>query len=287
MQKTILITGATSGIGKAAAMALAKQGHQIILHGRNQQKAALVRNEIIAASGNEKVSVVIADLYLLSEIRNLCALIHNNFSSLDILINNAGGLMGKEIELTQEGYEKTFAINVLAPFMITKLLMDMLVKSSDARIINVSSNSHQLNAHPDFDDLQLVKHYNPLRAYGNAKLFLIWNTQHLVEKFQKEGIKNVNAYTLHPGAVASGFGVGSNLGPLLNIVSKIARPFFRTPEAGADGIVFLATAKTIPGKAGDYFVDKNPVNKSLKYYTPEREKLIWDYCLKCTNDKKI
>jgi len=284
MQKTILITGTTSGIGKAAAMALAKQGHQIILHGRKQQKAELVRNEIIAASGNEKVSVVIADLYLLSEIRNLCALIHNNFSSLDILINNAGGLMGKEIELTQEGYEKTFAINVLAPFMITNLLMDMLVKSRDARIINVSSNSHQLNAQPDFDDLQLVKHYNPLRAYGNAKLFLIWNTQHLVRKLQKEGIENVNAYSLHPGAVASGFGVGSNLGPLLNIISKIARPFFRTPEAGADGMVFLATARTIPGKAGDYFVDRTPVKKSIKYYTPEREKIIWDYCLECTND---
>ena len=158
--------------------------------------------------------------------------------------------------------------------------MDLLVKSEDARIINVASNSHQLNSKPDFNDLQLEKHYTPLRAYGNAKLFLIWNTQHLAMQLQQDGISNVKAFTLHPGAVATGFGTASNLGPVLNFVSRLARPFFRSADSGADTMIFLATAATIPGKSGDYFVDRKPARKSLKYYTPEREAFIWNYCLR-------
>jgi NAD(P)-dependent dehydrogenase (short-subunit alcohol dehydrogenase family) len=200
-------------------------------------------------------------------------------SHLDILINNAGGLMGKERETTSEGFEKTFAVNVLAPFLISQLLEDLLIKSEDARIINVSSNSHQLNAKPDFSDLQLQNTYNPLRAYGNAKLFLIWNTQHLASLLQSAGIHHVKAYTMHPGAVATGFGTGSDLSTVLNFVSKIARRFFRTPEQGADTLVFLATEQLLPGRSGDYFVNRKPARISTKYHTAEREQLVWDYCL--------
>ncbi|SDF79584.1 SDR family NAD(P)-dependent oxidoreductase [Chitinophaga filiformis] len=279
MAKTVLITGATSGIGKAAALQLAKQGYQVIIHGRNAKKTEAARQEIITASGHEHVSATTADLYSLSDVRRMCAEIQAQVSGLDILINNAGGLMGKEREITQEGFEKTFAVNVLAPFLITQLLMGLLIKSDDARIINVASNSHQLNAKPAFDDVQLKKQYNPLRSYGNAKLFLIWNTQHLAALLEKDGITNVRAYTMHPGAVATSFGVGSDLGPVLNFVSKLARFFFRSPEAGADTIVYLATEKNVPGKSGDYFVDRKPAKKSTRYFTPQREQLIWNYCL--------
>ncbi|PSL35905.1 SDR family NAD(P)-dependent oxidoreductase [Chitinophaga ginsengisoli] len=282
MGKTVLITGATSGIGKAAALALAQRGYQVIVHGRNPGKTEVIRKEIIAESGNDQVSVVTADLYSLADIRRMCADIHERYSRIDILINNAGGLMGKSRETSQENFEKTFAVNVLAPFLITHLLMDLLVKSDDARIINVASNSHQLNAKPDFGDIQLEKQYNPLRAYGNAKLFLIWNTQHLVGQLQRDSITNVRAYTLHPGAVATSFGVGSDLGPILNFVSKLARSFFKSPESGADTIVYLATAENVPGKSGDYFVDRKPAKKSMKYFTAEREHLIWNYCLEQT-----
>ncbi|OQP41099.1 ketoreductase [Niastella yeongjuensis] len=279
MAKTVLITGATSGIGRAASLALAKQGYLVIIHGRNSGKTELIRKEIIAVSGNDQIYSVTADLYNLADVRRMCDEIHGQFSSLDILINNAGGLMGKERETTGEGFEKTFAVNVLAPFLITHLLMDLLVKSNDARIINVASNSHQLNAKPDFDDIQLENHYNPLCAYGNAKLFLIWNTQHLAAQLERDGVTNVRAYTIHPGAVATSFGIGSNLGPVLNFVSKLARSFFRSPETGADTMVYLTTEQNLPGKSGDYFVDRKLAKKSTKYFTPEREQLIWDYCL--------
>jgi len=279
MAKIVLITGATSGIGKAAAHALAKQGYHVIIHGRNPSKTEVIRKEVIASTDNKQVSAVTADLYSLADVRRMCADIQERFPKIDILINNAGGLMGKERDITEEGFEKTFAVNVLAPFLITHLLMDMLLKSDDARIINVASNSHQLNAKPDFDDIESEHQYNPLRAYGNAKLYLIWNTQHLVAQLQQDGIANVRAYTMHPGAVATSFGTGSDLGPVLNFVSRLARFFFRSPEAGADTIVYLATEQNVPGRSGDYFVDRKPAKKSTKYFTPQREQLLWEYCL--------
>jgi NAD(P)-dependent dehydrogenase (short-subunit alcohol dehydrogenase family) len=279
MTKTVLITGATSGIGKATALALAKQGYQVIIHGRDAKKTEAVRQEIIASNDRSQVTTITADLSSLTDVRRMSTEIHEQFRSLDVLINNAGGLMNRQREVTREGFEKTFEINVLVPFLLTNLLMDLLTQSDDARIINVASNSHQLNAKPDFKDIQLEKKYSPLRAYGNAKLFLIWNTQHLAARLEQDGITNVRAYTMHPGAIATNFGVGNDLGPLLNFVSNVARKFFRTPEAGADTIVYLATAANIPGRSGDYFIDRKPTKKSQKYYTSEHEQLIWDYCL--------
>lgn len=278
MQKTVLITGATSGIGRAVAINLARQGHHVIIHGRDTKKAEALKQEILSTDATSLVSIVTADLYLQADIHRMCTQLHEQFQHIDILINNAGGLMGKVWESTPDGFEKTFAVNLLAPMLITHWLMDLLVKSNDARIINVSSNSHQLNAKPDFEDLQLVDGYNPLRAYGNAKLFLIWNTQQLVSTLQERGIQNVRAYTVHPGAVATSFGTNSDLGPVLNFLSRLLRPFFRSPESGADTINFLATAQVIPGKSGDYFVDRKPAKISTKYFTPEQAKLVWDYC---------
>ncbi|WP_343667960.1 SDR family NAD(P)-dependent oxidoreductase [Chitinophaga sp.] len=273
MQKTVLITGATSGIGKAAAVALSRQGFHVIIHGRDAAKTEVVRQDIITESGNTQVSAITADLFSMQDIREMCTRIHEQFPRIDILINNAGSLMSNVREVSADGIEKTFAVNVTAPFLITHLLLDLLEKSDDARIINVASNSHQLNAQPDFNDLELKNGYNPLRAYGNAKLFLIWNTQHLAWR------TNVKVYSLHPGAVATSFGKNSNLGPLLNIISKMVRPFFLSPESGADTIVFLATASTVPGNSGDYYVNRKPAKKSVKYFSPEREDLIWNYCL--------
>jgi NAD(P)-dependent dehydrogenase (short-subunit alcohol dehydrogenase family) len=287
MQKTVLITGATGGIGKAAALALSRQGFHVIIHGRDAKKTEWVRQEIINESGNKQVTAITADLFCMKDIRKMCADIHEQFSNIDILINNAGSLMSNVREVDADGIEKTFAVNVTAPFLITHLLLDMLEKSEDARIINVASNSHQLNAQPDFNDLQLKNGYNPLRAYGNAKLFLIWNTQHLSDILQKDGITNVKVYSLHPGAVATSFGKNSNLGPLLNVISKLARPFFRSPESGADTIIFLATSNTVPGNSGDYYVNRKPAKKSIKYYSRELEDLIWNYCLHQTGVTKV
>ncbi|HEY5745476.1 MAG TPA: SDR family NAD(P)-dependent oxidoreductase [Chryseolinea sp.] len=280
--KIVLITGATGGIGKAVAMALAKQGFTVVIHGRNQQKAEQVCEEIKAATANDKIDVLVANLFSLKDVQNMASTFKQKYKRLDVLVNNAGGIMGKDRETTTDGVEKTIAINLLAPFLLTALLLDMLKNSYDGRIINVSSNSHKLNAKPDFDDLSLEKGYNPLKAYGNAKLFLIWITQHLTQTLNQQGIKNITANALHPGAVATNFGVESNLGAVLNFIAKVARPLFKTPEQGADTIVYLATSSEVNNSSGKYFVNRKQAIVAEKYYSKKNEKSVWDYCIENT-----
>lgn len=280
--KTALITGATSGIGKAVATELARQGFTVVIHGRNAQKTSQVCEEIKMISGNTTVDYLVADLFLMEQVRKLAGEYHQRYGRLDVLVNNAGGLMSKERETTTEGIEKTMAVNVMAPFLLTGLLLDLLKNSPDGRIINVSSNSHKLNAKPDFSDLQLERGYDPLRAYGNAKLFLIWLTQQLSKQLKRQGIDNVTVNAVHPGAVATNFGVESNLGSVLKVMAKLARPFFRTAEQGADTLIYLASSDAVNGKSGLYFVDRKPANVTTTYYTEEREQLIWDHCRQLT-----
>lgn len=277
-QKTIFITGATGGIGKATAVALAKQNYRVVIHGRNKEKTATVCEEIKRLSGNDNIDYIIGDLFLMSEIRKVAQTFTERYDRLDILINNAGGIMSKDREETSEGVETTIAVNLLAPFLLTELLLDVLKKSDDGRIINVSSNSHQLNAKPDFDDLELRNNYNPLTAYGNAKLFLIWISQYLAGKLIEDNFKNITVNTLHPGAVATNFGVNSNLGGLLNFFGKLARPFFKTPEQGAETVLYLATSEDVKSISGKYFENKKIKTASQKYYSQKNEKLVWDYC---------
>jgi NAD(P)-dependent dehydrogenase (short-subunit alcohol dehydrogenase family) len=276
-----LITGATDGIGKATAIALAKQGFTVVVHGRNEQKTKQVRDEIKALTGNERTGMLVADMSLLQEVRKMANEFKKQYNRLDILINNAGGMMNKERETTTEGFEKTIALNTLAPFLLTELLLNLLKQSKDGRIINVASNAHHINAKPNFNDLQLEKGYDPLRAYGNSKLFLIWLTQQLNAQLQKQGFTNVTANSLHPGAVKTGFAVNSNLGPVLNTMVKLMRPFFKTVEQGADTIIYLATAN-IPEKGGLYYVNRKAIHTGVKYYSQENEKMIWDYSVKLT-----
>lgn len=273
-----MITGATSGIGKAAAIALAKQGYTIIIHGRSEQKVKQVQEEIKATSGNSKIDILVADMFLLNDVRNMADEFKQKYNRLDVLINNAGGMMNKERETTSEGLEKTMAVNLFAPFLLTELLLDLLKKSQEARIINVSSNSHKLNAKPNFDDLQLEKNYNPLIAYGNAKLFLIWITQHLATELKQQGINNVTVNTMHPGAVASNFGVNSNLGSVLNFIVKLVRPLFKTVEQGADTIIYLASSNEVKNSSGHYFVNRKQAKVADKYYTAKNEKCVWNSC---------
>lgn len=276
-----LITGATDGIGKATAMALAKQGFSVVIHGRNEQKTKQVCEEIKALTGNSKIDMLVADLYLSQNVRQMVNEFKKKYNRLDVLINNAGCVMNKERETTTEGFEKTIALNLLAPYLFTELLLNLLQQSKDGRIINVSSNAHHINAKPNFNDLQLEQGYDPLRAYGNSKLFLIWITQYLNTQLQKQGITNVTVNTLHPGAVKTGFAVNSNLGFLLNTMVKLMRPFFKTVEQGAETLIYLATAD-LRAKSGLYYVNKKPARTGVKYYSPENEKLIWDYCAKLT-----
>jgi NAD(P)-dependent dehydrogenase (short-subunit alcohol dehydrogenase family) len=160
--KIVLITGATSGIGKVAAITLAKMGAQVVLHGRNTNKAEAVRQEIMAACGHRKVDILIADLFSLAETRKMAEVFNSRYQHLDVLINNAGALMGNHREVTTEGIEKTMAINLFAPFLLTGLLFHQLMKSPAGRIINLSSSAHRQNARPDFTDIQGLQNYSPL-----------------------------------------------------------------------------------------------------------------------------
>ena len=282
-KKTVFITGATGGIGKAAAMALADQDFTVVIHGRDLQKTRQVCDELKKATGNHKIHFLVADLFSLSDVRKVADEFIQKYKRLDVLINNAGGIMSKERETTADGNEKTIAVNLLAPFLLTTLLLDLLKASPDGRIINVSSNSHQLNAKPNFDDLQLANNYDPLKAYGNAKLFLIWITQYLADQLKRQGVNNVAVNTMHPGAVATNFGVDSNLGSILNFIGKLARPLFRTAEQGADTIVYLASSNEVKNSSGLYFVNRKPAKVAVKYYTSAHEKAVWDYCEEQTN----
>lgn len=285
-QRTVFITGATGGIGKATAIALAKQNYRVVIHGRNEEKTAAVCEEIKRLSGNDKIDYIIGDLFLMGEVKKVAQTYIERYDHLDILINNAGGIMSKDRKETTEGVETTIAVNLLAPFLLTDLLLDVLKKSDDGRIINVSSNSHQLNAKPDFNDLELKNNYNPLTAYGNAKLFLIWMSQYLAGKLIEDGYKNITVNTLHPGAVATNFGVDSNLGGFLNFFGKLARPFFKTPEQGAETVLYLATSEDVKSISGKYFENKKIKTASPKYYSQQNEQLVWDYCNKRINNIK-
>ncbi len=282
-EKKVLITGATGGIGKATAIALAKLQYAVVIHGRNEEKTSATCKEIKRISGNEDIDYIVSDLFLMSDVKRAVETYINKYNRLDVLINNAGGIMSKEREETSEGIEKTLAVNLFAPFLLTNLLLDLLRKSDDGRIINVSSNSHQLNAKPDFNDIELAKNYSPLAAYGNAKLFLIWISQHLARLLEQTGIQQVSVNTLHPGAAATNFGVNSNLGSLFNFFGKLARPFFKTPEQGAETLIYLAASDEVKSITGKYFENRKVKSASKRYYSNENEQLIWDYCTDKTN----
>jgi len=281
-KKTVFITGSTGGIGKATALALAKQNFRVVIHGRDQDRTAAVCEELKRISANPAIDFIVGDLFLMSEAARVAETFIARYGALDVLINNAGGIMGRTREETAEGVEKTLAVNLLAPFLLTQRLLVLLKKSDDARIINVSSNSHRLNAKPNLSDLELKENYNPLRAYGNAKLFLIWISGHLQGRLEKNSCANIKINSLHPGAVATNFGVTSNLGGLLNTIAKLLRPFFKTPEQGSETIVYLATSDEAKSLSGKYFEQNKIKQPAQKYYSPQNERLIWDYCEKRT-----
>jgi NAD(P)-dependent dehydrogenase (short-subunit alcohol dehydrogenase family) len=276
-KKIIFITGATGGMGKATAIELAKMDHMIVIHGREDAKVKEAIVEIKSASGNPNIDYVTGDLFLMSDIKNIATKFKSKYDRLDVLIHNAGGVMDKYREVTQDRFEKTLALNVLAPFLLTKLLIGHLKKSDQGRIVSVSSDAHSLCAKPDFNDIEMKKKYDPMTAYGNAKLYVIWLSQILATELTKCQ-SNVTTNTLHPGAVKTSFGRESNLGWFYNIISKLARPFLKTPEQGAETAIYLASAPEISGVTGQYFVNKKVSKTSTKYYSPLNMTRVWEYC---------
>lgn len=281
--KIILITGSTDGIGKITATELAKQGHTIIVHGRNKEKAAAVCQEIIAKTGNKNVAFLIADLLRLTDIKRMSEELKKKYSNLDVLINNAGALFGKERETTSEGFEKTITLNLFAPFLLTKLLLETLAKSESARIINVYSAMHRRGGKPDFTNFQSDKVYKTDRAYGLSKLYLVWITKHLAKQLKENGLDNITVNACHPGAVATNFGQDADKGFLMNLIFKVALLIMPKPEKGAQTSIYLASSPDVKNISGEFYNNNMKVEKpDAKYYSAENEKLVWEYCEKIT-----
>ncbi len=278
--KISLFTGATSGIGKVTATELAKAGAHVIVQGRSLEKTDAVRQEIIAQSGNENVDILVGNLFSLAETRRLAAEVNARYPRLDVLVNNAGGILGSAREQTDEGFEKTIALNHLSPFVFTSLLFNKLRQSTAARIINVSSKAHVF-ANIDWNDFLLQKSYQPLLAYANAKLYSILFTQELARKISQKNITNVTVNALHPGGIATGFAKNSSW-PIRVGFRILMKPFLLTAAQGADNSIYLATSNDVAGVNGQYFVKRKPARPRKKYITPENAAHLWQLSEKLT-----
>jgi NAD(P)-dependent dehydrogenase (short-subunit alcohol dehydrogenase family) len=267
--KTVVATGATSGIGEAAVLELAGLGARIVIVARDEARAqATMRKLGVKAPGLDH-RMHLADLSSTAETRKVGAAIAASEPRIDVLINNAGALFS-ERRVTPEGLELTFALDHMAYFVLTDALRDKLVASAPARIVSTSSNAHE-GASLDFADLQSAKTYGGLKVYGRSKLANILFTRELARRLAGTG---VTANCLHPGVVATRF--GSSSGGFAGLVIPLLRPFFLAPEKGADTIVYLASSPEVANTTGEYFVKRKIAAPSAAARNDAAAKRLWE-----------
>jgi NAD(P)-dependent dehydrogenase (short-subunit alcohol dehydrogenase family) len=266
--KVALVTGGTSGIGKATAMALSAMGADVVVVGRDRERGERAAAEIRAQTGG-RVDLALADLSSQEEVRALAEEFKRRYERLDVLVNNAGLVQSTRTE-TVDGLESTFAINHLAPFLLTNLLLDMLQQSAPSRVVTVSSEAERWG-NIDFDDLQSKNWYRGFPVYGMTKLANIMFTYELAERLKGTG---VTATCMHPGAVNTRFGT-NNRGPM-TILFRAFKPFMRTPDQGADTVIWLASSPAVEGVSGRYYSDRKPIEpKKIANDTGARRRL-WE-----------
>ena len=280
--KIILVTGASDGIGKETAKALAKQGHTLIIHGRNPQKTKEAYENIRAETGNNRIEYLTADFLSFAEIKSFAEEIKKKYDHLDVLINNAGAQFGLKRETTIDGHEKTMEINVFAPFLLTNLLLDLLKKSRSARVVTVSSASHSMGGKPNLNDIEIENNYSMAKAYGSSKLYVIWIMRHFVSVMKKAGIDNITFNTVHPASAKSSLGRESTKSLIPRIIYFLWRPMMKTTAEGAASSIYAASSPELEGVTGKYYGLKGEEKPSDKYYSLENEKRIWDYCKNVT-----
>jgi NAD(P)-dependent dehydrogenase (short-subunit alcohol dehydrogenase family) len=271
-----LITGANSGIGKVTALELAKQGMEVLMVCRDMKRGEEARQEIVTQSVNTNVHLYQCDLGVQADIIKLVQEVKRDFTSLDILINNAG-LIIPERQTTPDGYEATFAINHLGPFLLTNLLLELLKKSREPRVITVSSEAHRL-ARLNFAYLASPPTYGAWLAYGNSKLANILFTKYLAEQVKPFGI---TANCLHPGVVATRFGKGNS--GLIKTIFSLFSPLLISAERGAETTIYLATSPEVKQMTGLYFDKKKPKTPSKEALSPYNAQKLWELSTSLTH----
>ena len=270
--RTVLVTGGTGGIGKATALGLATMGAHLAITGRDRGRTEGAAREIRAAGGGQ-VDVFVADLSSQSEVRRLADEVLQRLSRIDVLVNNVGGYWNTRHVIT-DGLERTFALNHLAPFLLTNLLLDLLKQDAPARVVTVSSNAQALRE-IDFDDLQGERSYSGARAYNQSKLANILFTYELVRRLQGS---TVTANTLHPGVVSTSFGAEDPGGIqrwLVPFLRPFLRPFMKTPAEGAATSIHLASAPELAQVTGTFFANSKPRRSSRRSYDEATAARLW------------
>ena len=270
--KTVVITGSTDGVGKLVARRLAEAGAHVLLHGRSAERGARALDEIRQATGNQHLEYFLGDLASLDEVRRLAAAILQKHSRIDILINNAGiggGPRGRAVrEVSRDGVELRFAVNYLAPFLLTQLLLPTIISSAPARIVNVSS----IEQYPiDFDNVMLERDYDGFRAYQQSKLAQIMFTIDLAARLKTQQI-DVTSNALHP----------SSLMPTKMVREAFGNQTMSTLEDGADAIMFVATSPELAETTGAYFDRTRRVRAEDQAYDAEARRRLWDLSMRLT-----
>ncbi len=268
--KLCMVTGATSGIGLVTARVLAERGAAVILVGRNEAKTRAATAAIRDGSGNQAVSYLLCDFSSQRRIRELAGHFAKDHDHLDLLVNNAGGVFPSYAR-TEDGIERSFAVDHLGYFLLTNLLLEALLAGSSARVVNVASEAHR-NARIHFDDLGLKGRYSAIRAYAQAKLANILFTYELARRLQGS---RVTANALHPGVVATN--IWSAGSPVLGAVLRpLSRLFGISAEEGAKTSIHLAGSPMVEGVSGRYFIKRKPVDSSPVSYDQQVARRLWE-----------
>jgi len=267
--KTVLVTGATSGIGEVAARELAGKGARVVLVGRSAAKCEATSAMIRRATGNPAIDCLVADLSSQAEVRRLADEVKARYPRLDVLINNAGAMFAPRREGV-DGIEMTWALNHLGYFLLTDLLLDTLKASAPSRVVSVASDAHRMVSGIDFDDVEGKKSYRPLKSYSQSKLANILFARELARRLEGSG---VTANCLHPGFVATNFTTGKGL--TFRIFQAMAKVFAISPEQGAKTTIYLASSPAVEGVTGGYFAKSRPAKPTAAGRDDEAARRLW------------
>ena len=277
MVKTILITGATDGIGKHLAKKLASEGHQVILHGRNPHKLELALQEVRAVSLRGRVSSYLADFSKLDDVYRFVEEIKRDFQRIDVLFNNAGLYAGKERKASSENVELTFMLSVLVPYILTTELSPLLEKAPDGRVINTSSYMHHFAKIQDLD-FGFENNYHPGLAYNNSKLYTIWMTRYLARDFLLKG-SNIIINSYHPGLISTNLGNNSSDEKTKkSLFGRLMKSLSKDLDQGIETGYYLTLSEEVRGLTGYYFDEKKVKSVSEKVYSFEKAQKLMDYC---------